>query len=112
MKKNNKEQKVLTQVEHEILSALHCLSKDESEAMSGYEDFEAKYGMYLTKTELANIREFISEEKKHLKKINKMIEKRDGIKPEENHHEVAHQVAPVTPTVVPKKPPKKISEKT
>ena len=84
---SKKEPRILTQVEHEILAGLHCLSSCESEAMKGYEDFEAKYGMYLKKSELAAIREHISEEKKHLKKLTKMIQKRDGIIPEEEHKE-------------------------
>ena len=97
-KKKNAENKVMSTVEHEILAGLHYLAEDESQAMRGYEEFEAKFGMYLKKSELNAIREFISEEKKHLKKLTKMIQKRDCIKPEEEHHESEPIVETTTET--------------
>ena len=86
MSKNREVMSISPQVVHEILAGLHYLSQDESEAMKGYEEFEAKYGMYLKKSELKSIRDFIAEEKKHLKKLMKMIKKRDGIAPEGEHN--------------------------
>ena len=68
----------VTPDQHSVAEGIHSLSKDESEALEGYERFLKTSGHFLDTEDILMLREIIAEEKKHSNMLAQMVLKYDG----------------------------------
>lgn len=70
---------MITKEENELFIELEKNIADEAEARESYYKLLSKFDYLFTEKELSELREIISEELKHTKLLNAMIQRRNGI---------------------------------